>query len=1475
MAYRLGKRVISQFIRTGCRRRLRLDLYRGIRDREAARAPEKDANRPGLALLTRQGKEYEREKFLELESIFPDLVVRGALKDFDAAEDRAFDAIDLADHIANLAVNQLVLEAQFEITPSFKEAHHLGDLEDGSAVGDGQPLSFERLRPDIIRVCSPAGTIRRVVTPSGHLERIGITDQRLGLQIIDIKIAAEPSPAHFSELAYYGMGLAGWLEDNGYADRYVVLADAAIWPGAHDGSTMHRLQREDRLNNVPVLEFERYQAGLQADLEDMPPEVVLGRIQRFLAFDLREVLAEADWQQLDWHIDHRCSGCDYLGYRWSRHDDEAAEGDPTAGENPNPLYCWPMAEQSEHLSRVAGLTEGACGKLREAEVRTVSAVSILTAGNAVFERHQTLRAKRTVLQARAATLQNAMPAAIPSRAGTSAILPRFADIRVAVSVDFDIGSGLTFAFGYRIDYGVPNAERPNGPDGPRFGRIFSTIERPLLVLERSVQAEGEMLRVWLTYLVGDVFRVRQEILDGYRANGAPDKSDVTLQFFLWDRLVFDHLCRVLGRHLDLVQAPVQVGNMSISPMAWIFPSEGVLEEPDFVSRSSPITIVSDTVSSIMAAPIPHHYGLIDLANSIDPEERRLPNGDLWWFHVNKFYRDPLSDLIPSERGHEVWEQASPFGDKDFQWHQEELRKVVRRKLHAVSYIVRKLTGLLADQLSAEAPGVTNVFQPSTRLTGVGDDGQILYQHTRLMAAAQQLEIDLLMAMPPHEREARFRSARVEAILSGEDRQRGLQRLGLNHRLNDNEVLVFRLSDRSREARLKEGEFTWSFLPETDFPTLQYLTVAQFKERNLALAGRKPVQPWDYRDRLREALKVTILKINRAERLLAVQASDLLHESLRLDLLHTDIDGTAGRFGIIDPVAMDVFTRKFRKTLEDQSGVRNPPIARQRPLFPSLAIARVRPGQPRGGQVNGPTAEFIWNADVMALAANNHDPQPIIANAERVAPGLTGRQRDAIQQAITRRLSLWWGPPGTGKSRTAQAYIVGICSQALTENRALRVAVVGFTWVAIDNVTRRLPELLEREGITERVHLARLSSSDSLSGIDPLLHDHVTSMDTDHVLHPRRVELDRRLAQADGVTVVASTVDQLHKLGLPSVCAPLFDVMLIDEASQLDVAHAIVGLSKLATEGQVVVIGDDKQMAPIHPLEAPDGTEHLVGSIYDFYRNYREHENQNLAIEPVMLNRSFRSNREIVEFVREAGYGEDLEASPGNANLRISTVTPLPTAEPTDWPDELRWSSGLAPILEATEPLVAVVHKDRFSSQRNDDEADLTASLVLSLFRAGLHRLNHNDETLSPNDFFSEGLGIVTPHRAQQAAVFDRLAAVFPPEVDRNVLFSSIDTVERFQGQEKAVILASFGLGDVDQIAAEEQFLFSLNRFNVAASRAQAKFVAIVSRSLVDHLPSDRRVLEESRLLKHFVDGFLTRTVRIDLPGLGPCDLKLR
>ena len=59
----------------------------------------------------------------------------------------------------------------------------------------------------------------------------------------------------------------------------------------------------------------------------------------------------------------------------------------------------------------------------------------------------------------------------------------------------------------------------------------------------------------------------------------------------------------------------------------------------------------------------------------------------------------------------------------------------------------------------------------------------------------------------------------------------------------------------------------------------------------------------------------------------------------------------------------------------------------------------------------------------------------------------------------------------------------------------------------------------------------------------------------------------------------------------------------------------------------------------------------------------------------------------------------------------------------------------------------------------------------------------------------------------------------------------------------------------DQIAEEEEFLMSLNRFNVIASRARAKLIVLISQEVVSHLAGEIEVLRESRLLKVYAESF--------------------
>ncbi len=129
---------------------------------------------------------------------------------------------------------------------------------------------------------------------------------------------------------------------------------------------------------------------------------------------------------------------------------------------------------------------------------------------------------------------------------------------------------------------------------------------------------------------------------------------------------------------------------------------------------------------------------------------------------------------------------------------------------------------------------------------------------------------------------------------------------------------------------------------------------------------------------------------------------------------------------------------------------------------------------------------------------------------------------------------------------------------------------------------------------------------------------------------------------------------------------------------------------------------------------------------------------------------------------------------------------------------------------------------------------------------------------SRDQFWKSYVGAVTVHRAQQAAVFTRLCALFP-EDDPLLIRSAVDTVERFQGQQRNLIVCSFSVGDADLIRDEDEFLMDLRRFNVILSRARAKVIVFVTRELLDHLSDDVEVLRESAFLKHFVSQHCTHS----------------
>jgi len=150
-------------------------------------------------------------------------------------------------------------------------------------------------------------------------------------------------------------------------------------------------------------------------------------------------------------------------------------------------------------------------------------------------------------------------------------------------------------------------------------------------------------------------------------------------------------------------------------------------------------------------------------------------------------------------------------------------------------------------------------------------------------------------------------------------------------------------------------------------------------------------------------------------------------------------------------------------------------------------------------------------------------------------------------------------------------------------------------------------------------------------------------------------------------------------------------------------------------------------------------------------------------------------------------------------------------------------------LDPEYPLVLVILDGPRAAQANPVEADLVAQFVVAL-RDGLR-----DETGRPYaddaTFFRHGVFIVSPHHAQIHAIQTELAAR-----REWVALPFVDTVDKMQGQEADAVLVSYGVADPEFALREAEFIYGLNRLNVAMTRARSKCVLCLPRPLLEATP---------------------------------------
>ncbi|MEM6782985.1 MAG: hypothetical protein AAF624_04535, partial [Bacteroidota bacterium] len=922
---RFSKQVLSQHLRTLCERQLALSLYTNEERKKMTGWPEEDKTRGQVLQLAEEGNRWQQTVIKRLRDTFGASNIIGTP---DPSKPTGYATTDLRSLLQAATPNTFIVEGKYEIddpASTFRQAVGAADPSGAATIKDfnGKGLAFSAVVPDIIQVFDPAdGLFDAEVRPDGSVLPLKKGDPRLQLRVIDVKLTSDPGAPYFAEVAYYAMSLAGWLVDEGLDADYVVVPEAAVWPGSHQASQL-RVQVNAWKQDGYTPTIQELIAAMKPDLEALDLEIFAPRIRRLISQTVPRLLLEPNWRKHDWHVASYCSGCDFLGYPWGQH---LTPPKPTRKD-----LCWHEAENIGDLSRVPFLSRGTARVLRDNNIPDVPTLAQKGSSDPDYRhaihQHQELRAQQTVIPSRAQALQGGTAFVAPG-SGRSAAMPKWVDLRVYLFTEFDLSSAISFSFGLNAYWREPTLPTPGQR---RYQRWQPAV---FFVNSRDVQTEEQSFLAFL--------RALKDMLDWVRAEDDKDiasgrrKHRSTMQFYLWDAVQQEHFMRVVGRHLDAILL-----DSTLSDLAWLFPSEDVLPNPTASTRKSPITVVNQAVKDHVASPTPHVLSLHRLV-----QEYRLVKDASFTGPLLEYLQDPLSDLVPSERGHELWAEPN---HPDYAARLDRFVKTCKKKLRMLEAVRNRLHDDMHPSLSDHAAPGISVGPPGRIVPAASWDAQLWYGFAKLDAEIQQLEAEQVRSMPPHEREARFKSARLEQRLTGAAEKTALASFNLQPAPSR---FVYKLRDGSRDVRMKPGDFTVFISPEGD-PALpdqrfQEVVVGTPLEQQYASST-------SYGTLMREVLEVAIEAIDRDAGVIVLTQSNKRYPSSIRDLeAHTAID--LRQDAILDSTAPDFFTSKLRCALR---AVGNPPIAVDDPLVRravGLVGARKTKTTP-----HTPAADYLWDA----------------------------------------------------------------------------------------------------------------------------------------------------------------------------------------------------------------------------------------------------------------------------------------------------------------------------------------------------------------------------------------------------------------------------------------------------------------------------------------------------------------------------------
>ena len=250
----------------------------------------------------------------------------------------------------------------------------------------------------------------------------------------------------------------------------------------------------------------------------------------------------------------------------------------------------------------------------------------------------------------------------------------------------------------------------------------------------------------------------------------------------------------------------------------------------------------------------------------------------------------------------------------------------------------------------------------------------------------------------------------------------------------------------------------------------------------------------------------------------------------------------------------------------------------------------------------------------------------------------------------------------------------------------------------------------------------------------------------------------------------------------------YDYLFVDEAGQVSLGNLVAMAGAAAN---IVLVGDQMQLP--QPVQGVHPGETGLSSL--------EYLLEGKATVPedggILLNESRRMHPALCAFISEAIYDGRLEAHPVTAERHLLL---LPGANSAFRP------AGLT--------FVPIAHDGCTQSSRA--EAEAIVRLVAELQTQKISR-GGKESPITLADIV-----VVAPYNLQ----VNLLKQLLPQG-------AQVGTVDKFQGQEAAVVIVSMTTSKGTEAPRGTEFLFNPNRFNVAVSRAQCLAIVVHGAELLD------------------------------------------